>query len=343
MDAERGDRDGDGELEVVGRRGERQRGGARVVGAQPLAHEERHREHRDEVDEERQRDAQDVERELHDRLALEREHHHDGEEERDQRERADARHEPGLVPLEALGRDEHAPSEEPRGERDAEIDCDALGDVADADGDHRALQPEPGGEQGREEPGVHREEEHLEDRVERHETGAVLGVTLREVVPHDHHRDAPGQADEDQPEHVLGLVPEEHDREREHQDRADDPVLHQRQGEDLLVAEDEAELLVADLGERRVHHDDEPDRDGHRGGADAEPREPRRERRHPEAERDPDAHREEDPQRQEAVEETELPGYGVVRHGVVPPRHRSSAMRCATLHIFHSIAWPCIS
>ena len=89
----RGDGDRDGELEVVRRGGERERRRLRVVGADALAHEERHHEHHDEVDEQRDRDAQHVERQLHDRLALEREHHDDGEEQRDERDRADARHE----------------------------------------------------------------------------------------------------------------------------------------------------------------------------------------------------------------------------------------------------------
>ena len=135
---------------------------------------------------------------------------------------------------------------------------------------------EPRRQQRREEVRVDREEQHLEDRVERDEAGAVLGVALREVVPHDHHRDAAREADEDEAEHVLGLVAQEDDREPEHQQRADDPVLHEREREHALVAEDLAELLVADLRERRVHHQDEADGDRDRGRADAHAVERRR-------------------------------------------------------------------
>ena len=166
-----------------------------------------------------------------------------------------------------------------------------------------------------EEVRVDREEEHLEDRVEGDEAGAVLGVALREIVPHDDHRDAAREADQDQPEHVLGLVAQEDDREAEHQERPDHPVLDQRQREHALVAEDLAELLVADLRERRVHHQDEADGDRDRRRADAHPVERRGESRRREAERDADAHRREDPERQVAVEEREPPGDAVRLRG----------------------------
>ena len=71
------------------------------------------------------------------------------------------------------------------------------------------------------------------------------------------------------PSMYSGLSRRKSDGEREHQERADHPVLHEREHEDARVAEDLAELLVADLRERRVHHEDEPDRDRDRRRADA--------------------------------------------------------------------------
>ena len=49
---------------------------------------------------------------------------------------------------------------------------------------------------------------------------AYSGIALGQVVPDDDHGDAPGQADEDQAHHELGVVPEEEDRQPEHEDRA---------------------------------------------------------------------------------------------------------------------------
>ncbi len=59
-------------------------------------------------------------------------------------------------------------------ERDAQIDEDALGDLADRDVDGRPLEAEPGREDGDEDVGVDGEEQDLEDRVEGHEPGRVL-------------------------------------------------------------------------------------------------------------------------------------------------------------------------
>ena len=164
--------------------------------------------------------------------------------------------------------------------------------------------PNQPGSDGDEDVGVDREEEHLEDRVERHQAGAVLGVALGEVVPDDDHRDAARQADQDEPHHVLGLVAQEDHRQREHEDRADHPVLHEREREHSAVPEDPAQLLVADLRQRRVHHEDEADGDRDGRGADVEPVDERHDAAGTGSRRaDADAHGEEDPERQVAVEE----------------------------------------
>ena len=52
--------------------------------------------------------------------------------------------------------------------------------------------------------------------------------------------------------HVLRQVGQEGDGEREHQHRADDPVLHQRQRQHPAVAEHVGQVLEAHLGERRT-------------------------------------------------------------------------------------------
>ena len=89
-----------------------------------------------------------------------------------------------------------------------------------------------------------------------------------QFVPDDHHGDAARQPDHDQAGHVFGITAQEDDRQGEHQDRTDDPVLQQGEPQDLPVAEDVPQLLVVHLGERRVHHQDQPDGNRDIGGPD---------------------------------------------------------------------------
>ena len=86
-----------------------------------------------------------------------------------------------------------------------------------------------------------------------------------QIIPDQHHGDAAGQADDDQTHHVLRVVPQKHNGQREHKDRADDPVLDQGEGQDFEVLEDLGQFLVAHLGQRRIHHQDEADGDGNGG------------------------------------------------------------------------------
>ncbi len=171
----------------------------------------------------------------------------------------------------------------------------------------RAFETELRGQPLEEDPGVEREEEHLEDRVERDETRGVLRIALGEIVPDEHHRDAARQPDQDHARHVLRPVAQEDQRESEHEHRPDDPVLHEREQQHPAVAEDPAELLVAHLRQRRIHHQDQPDRDRDRGRADAEPIESGCRSRPEPAEQEPQRHRQEDPHGQQAVEDRQSP------------------------------------
>ncbi len=121
--------------------------------------------------------------------------------------------------------------------------------------------PNSGGKHGDEQPGIDAVEQHLEDAVEGHQPSSVFRVSLRQFVPDNHHRNAAGQADHDEAHHVLRVVVQEQDGQGEHQYRADQPVLHERQTENLPVAEDLAHFLVADFRQRRVHHQDQTDGD----------------------------------------------------------------------------------
>ena len=71
--------------------------------------------------------------------------------------------------------------------------------------------------------------------------------TFGQLVPDDDHGDAARQADHDEAGHVFGIAAQEDDGEREHEDRPDDPVLHQGERQHFLVAKDLVQFLVANL------------------------------------------------------------------------------------------------
>lgn len=82
-----------------------------------------------------------------------------------------------------------------------------------------------------EEDGHGRVQGHLQDRVHRHDERAVLDVPAREARPHKHHGDAPRQAHENEPLAQPVPIGQEGPRETEHEERGDDPVQGDGQGE----------------------------------------------------------------------------------------------------------------
>eukprot|EP01022_Parablepharisma_sp_SALTPOND_P017192 TRINITY_DN2694_c2_g1_i2.p1 TRINITY_DN2694_c2_g1~~TRINITY_DN2694_c2_g1_i2.p1 ORF type:complete len:569 (-),score=155.47 TRINITY_DN2694_c2_g1_i2:132-1838(-) len=317
VNAEHGHGHGDGQLKVVRGGGEAQ-GGGLLIGGPGLEREpEAGQEHHHKVDAQGQSHPQHVQGQLHDVLALEGEHHQDGEQQGHQGDGADAGDELLLVPGAALELEAQDPAEDAGHKGDAQIDEHALGDLADGHIHLHALHAQPFGQHGDKKPGVEGEEQHLEDAVKGHQAGAVLGVAPGQVVPHDDHGDAAGQADENQAHHVLLLAREKGHGQGEHEHRANDPVLHQGQGQHLYVAEDRAQLLVAHLGQGRVHHQDQADGDGQVGGAHREMVHDLTDAGIPVAPGHPHGHGQEDPQSQEAVQEGELFNGGV-GHGGSP-------------------------
>jgi hypothetical protein len=100
-----------------------------------------------------------------------------------------------------------------------------------------------------------------------------------------------------------GIAAQENDGQEEHQDRSDDPVLEERERQDPPVPEDIAELLVPDLRQRRIHHQDQADGDGNVGRADLEALDELLDTRYDVAQPHADGHGQEDPDRQVAIEE----------------------------------------
>ena len=66
------------------------------------------------------------------------------------------------------------------------------------------------------------------------------------------------------PVRYVRQVRQQQPRQGEHQRRADHPVEQDRGHQQPLVAGDVAELVVADLGQHRVHHHQQPDGDRQR-------------------------------------------------------------------------------
>ena len=158
--------------------------------------------------------------------------------------------------------DESEARQETRDERNAQVEADALRNLPDADLHDAALQSKPLRQHRQKGPGIKAVEEHLKDAVDGDQASDVIRVAFRQFVPDQHHRNAAGDADQDQAAHIGRFAAQEDDGEEKHQHRADEPVLHQRQTEHALVAEDLAQLLVAHLRQRREHHDDQADGDG---------------------------------------------------------------------------------
>jgi hypothetical protein len=262
-DAEGRDGHGDGELEVVAGGGEGQRRRALVAQAERVAQEVAAAPHEGEVDEQRQRDPGDVEG----RLVIWSPWR--------AKSRTIVKSSPSRAKGEIRGR--KVPSYQARplvfspiragevaGEqRHAEEDQDGDGDLPEGDVEGGLLEAEPAGQDGEVEPAERGEGEDLEDRVEGDEDGGGLAVTAGQVVPDDDHGDAAGEADDDQAGAVLGQVGQEDPRQGEHQRGAEDPVEPGSRSSSA-VGGDRAEAVVADLGQRRVHHDEQPDRDRQR-------------------------------------------------------------------------------
>ncbi len=116
---------------------------------------------------------------------------------------------------------------------------------------------------------------------------------------------------------ILRLVRQQQRRQHEHQHRADQPVLHQRDAQDLLVLEDLRHILVLHLGKGGVHHQDQADGDGDVGGADLEGVDEGFRAGDEIAQTDPQRHGGKDPEGQPAVEEGKLAGK-MFTHGVPP-------------------------
>lgn len=202
---------------------------------------------------------------------------------------------------------------------DAEEDDDVQRDVPHGHVQALAVtEVHPARQQVEVEPAQQAEREDLEHRVQCDQDGGGLPVAAGEVVPDDDHGDAAGETDDDQAGAVLGQVRQEDPRQREHDGGPDDPVDDQRGHHQLLVAGHAVESVVADLGEHRVHHHQQAERDRQGDTADLDLGERVVHARDEAAQAQADGHGEQDPHREVAVEGGEL-----LDDRVVPTAYRS--------------------
>ena len=255
----------------------------------------------------------------------------DGEQQPIQSKGADAGDESFLVPGATFGLLPHPSGEEPGQQGDAQEDENAAGDVPRGGADAALVKAQPARQHVEVEPAEAGEGDDLEDRVQGDQYGGGLPVTAGQVVPDDHHGDAASKPDDDQAGAVRRKVGQEYPGEGEHQRGAEDPVHQQRADQQPAVAGDGVEPVVADLGQHRVHHDQQPDRDRQADAIDLHGLKRGLQTRHDPAQQQPGQHGHADPHRQETVEGGELGDHGVRRDGGSGHGHRHTSTDEAAL------------
>ena len=101
------------------------------------------------------------------------------------------------------------------------------------------------------------------------------------------------------------MTVQEYDGQPEHEQRPDQPILQQRQSQNLPIREHVAQFLVFHLGQRREHHQDQADGDGDVRRIDLETVDQRLDAGKEVSDRHADDHGQENPEGQIAVEEGE--------------------------------------
>ena len=159
---------------------------------------------------------------------------------------------------------------------------------------------------GDKQPGQHGIEQYLKDGIESYQPRRVFAAAAGQVVPDQYHGNAARNANENQPHHVLRLVGQQPDGQQEHERRAKHPVQKQRQANNSDILKNRRQLLVLYLGQRRVHHQNEPQRQGHIHRAHREVVHRLVEAGHEVAQRHAEGHGQEYPERQAPVQAGEF-------------------------------------
>lgn len=302
IDTEYGDGYGDSEFKIIAGGSKRQRCAFRIIRAGFFSQKGRAEKHQDEINNQRNGYTHHVKRNLNNELPFVAEHHDDRKKKRDQSYRADFRDKDPRVPIFAFCFYQNEARQHARKKRNAEINQNAFGDLPDTDIDFRAGNAEKRRQNRNENISVNAVKQHLKNAVEGDEPGDVFVVAFRQIVPDDDHRDAARDADHNQADHVFGFVGQKENRQKKHQKRSDYPVLNKRQSQNFRVPKNQWKLFVFHFGKRRIHHQDQTERDGNVRRADLKLIDKSGGLRQKITERDADSHRSENPQRQKPVE-----------------------------------------
>ena len=226
-DAEHRDRNRNCELKVIPRRRKRKRRRPLIIRAHLLRHQKAHEEHHNEVNRQRNRDPEDIQRQRNNLIPLQTEHHKDRKQQRHKRHRRNPRQKTIVVPLVPLDAAQHQPCHKPRKEGDPQINHHTLENFNNRNDNNRPLKPYDWRQPSDKHPSIQPKKQHLKDAVERNKTRSVITAALRKIIPNQHHRDASRQPNHDQPDHVLRIITQKNRRKPKHEHRTHDPVLDQ--------------------------------------------------------------------------------------------------------------------
>jgi hypothetical protein len=175
------------------------------------------------------------------------------------------------------------------------------------------------------ERGDRREGDDHDQVVDRDLDERVVRVAAGQLAPHEDHRGARGDAEEDRAGDVLprlGLgqqagehVQEEQGRQRGHRERLDQPVDDQRDHEALRAPADVADGAEVDLDHHRVDHHPDQGRDDEVDVGQLERADRREQARREVAEGDAGEDAQRDPHAEVALEDAEGAGW-LVGHGI---------------------------
>src|SRR6516164_2782626 len=127
--------------------------------------------------------------------SLDRKHYDYREQQEYQRKGTYLGYEVLAIPALSFPSCEDLPGSQAGDEWDSEINAYALRNFAHGHVNDKATHSKPSGQQRHENKRVERKEKHLVDGIERDQSGAVVRVAICQVIPHDHHRYASGEAD----------------------------------------------------------------------------------------------------------------------------------------------------
>ena len=88
------------------------------------------------------------------------------------------------------------------------------------------LSPRHRGKDRNKDVGVDGIEDNLKDGVKSHQTCTIFRIPFGQVIPDNDHGNTSGQANHDEPHHVFGISPQENNRQNEHEDGTNNPVLN---------------------------------------------------------------------------------------------------------------------